>query len=69
MGSKVTVREEGFSETETFQLVGAAEADPMKGKISNVSPLGQALLGKKSGSTVKINAPGGTTTFKILKVE
>ena len=69
MGSKVTVREEGYTDSETFQLVGPAEADPMKGKISYVSPLGQALLGKKTGATVKVNAPGGATTFKVVRIE
>jgi transcription elongation factor GreA len=69
MGSRVTVREEGYNETETFMVVGPAEADPMSGKISNVSPLGQALMGKRSGQSVKVHAPGGLSTFKIVRVD
>jgi transcription elongation factor GreA len=69
MGNRVTVVEEGFSDQETFQIVGAAEADPMGGKISNVSPLGQALMGKRIGSKVRVTTPAGPTIFKILKIE
>jgi transcription elongation factor GreA len=69
MGSRVTVVEEGFDDKETFQIVGAAEADPMGGKISNVSPLGQALIGKKVGAKVRVTTPGGPTVFKIVKVD
>ena len=69
MGSRVTVQEEGFTENETFQVVGAAEADPVSGKISNVSPLGQALMGKRVGAKVRVNTPDGATMFKIVRVE
>jgi transcription elongation factor GreA len=69
MGSRVTVVEEGFPENETFQIVGAAEADPMGGKISNVSPLGQALMGKRIGAKVRVTTPAGPTIFKIVKIE
>lgn len=69
LGSKVVLVEQGFSERETFQLVGRAEADPASGKISNESPLGLALLGKRIGNLVKISAPGGETIFKIEAVE
>ncbi|MCS6774574.1 MAG: transcription elongation factor GreA [Anaerolineae bacterium] len=69
MGSRVTVIEEGFGDEETFQLVGAAEADPMNGKISNVSPLGQALLGKRVGARVRVMTPNGPTVFKLVRIE
>jgi transcription elongation factor GreA len=69
LGSRITVVEEGESETETFFLVGKVEANPREGKISNESPLGAALLGKKPGDTVKISTPNGDTTFKITKIE
>lgn len=69
MGSRVTVQEDGFTEKETFQIVGAAEADPAAGKISNVSPLGQVLLGKRAGAKVKVKTPDGATTFKIVRVD
>ncbi len=69
MGCRVTVVEEGFSDQETFQIVGAAEADPMGGKISNVSPLGQALMSKRVGAKVRVTTPAGPTVFKIVKIE
>lgn len=68
IGCTVTVEEEGFGE-ETYQIVGSAEADPLEGKISNESPIGQALLGAKVGDKVTAEAPGGEIVFKILKVE
>ena len=69
LGSKVTVVEQGFTDRETFQLVGRAEADPAQGKISNESPLGQVLVGKRIGDTVRVTAPGGETVFKIVSVD
>ena len=69
IGSKITVSEEGVDEPETFMMVGAAEADPSQGRISNVSPLGQALIGKKVGDKVKIQAPAGEMVFKIVAIE
>jgi transcription elongation factor GreA len=69
MGSRVTVQEDGYSDNETFQIVGAAEADPVAGRISNVSPLGAALIGKRAGGKVKVATPGGQTTFKIIRID
>ncbi len=69
LGSKITVSEDGVDERETFMLVGAAEADPTQGRISNVSPLGQALLGKKVGDKVTIQAPAGEMVFEIVAIE
>ncbi|MCX6019548.1 MAG: transcription elongation factor GreA [Chloroflexi bacterium] len=69
MGSRVTVCEEGYTEEETFQVVGPAEANPVEGKISNVSPLGNVLMGKRAGVKVKVNTPGGASAFKILRVD
>ncbi len=69
LGNRVTVIEQGLSDRETFQLVGRAEADPAQGKISNESPLGQALIGKRVGETVHVTAPGGETIFRIVAVE
>jgi len=68
MGSRVTVQEEG-EDPETFILVGAKEASPREGKISNESPIGRALLGKKVGEAAEAATPAGTVTFKILKIE
>jgi transcription elongation factor GreA len=58
LGSKVVIQEEGGI-PESYILVGAAEADPFEGRISNESPLGQAMLGKKVGDRIQINAPAG----------
>ena len=67
VGSKVKVHEEGY-EPEEYVIVGAAEADPRLGRISNESPLGQALLNKKAGDKVKVEAPGGEFEIEILSV-
>ncbi len=69
IGSRVTVAEVGTDDPETFSMVGAAEADPTKGKISNESPLGKALLGKQVDDEVEIDAPGGRIRFKITAIE
>ena len=68
VGSKVTIQEKGYKEQETFTIVGAAEADPGKGKISNDSPLGRALIGHKKDESVQVEAPDGEFTVKIIKV-
>jgi len=67
LGAKITIQEEDFPE-EIYHLVGSKEADPGNGKISNESPIGQALLGKKAGDAVKVETPGGTLEFKIVKI-
>jgi transcription elongation factor GreA len=68
LGSLVTVQEEGF-EPETYAMVGAKEADPRHGKISNESPIGSALMNHKVGDIVTADTPGGKLKFKILKIE
>ena len=68
VGSKVTVAYEDGSE-ETYTVVGAAEASPREGLISNESPLGQALIGRRAGDEVEVAAPSGTFRVKIVKVE
>ena len=67
IGAKVTIKEGNF-EAETFTIVGAAEANPREGKISNESPIGKSIIGHKVGETVKVETPGGTYNVKILKV-
>jgi transcription elongation factor GreA len=67
IGSKVTLKE-GNYEPETFTIVGAAEANPREGKISNESPIGKAILNHKTGETVKVETPGGTYNVKIMKI-
>lgn len=69
LGSRVTIVEDGSDEPETFHIVGPAEADPLNGKISNESPLGQALMGHRVGDAVVVIAPAGETTFRIVAIE
>ena len=68
IGAKVTIQEGDFPEEE-YHLVGSQEADPGNGRISNESPIGRALLGKKVGETIQVETPGGEINFKILKIE
>lgn len=68
VGVTVTVQEEDF-EPETYYIVGAKEADPRGGKISNESPIGRALMEHKVGDVVEVQTPGGALKLKILKIE
>tara|TARA_Y100001970_G_scaffold39397_1_gene48509 strand:+ start:915 stop:1391 length:477 start_codon:yes stop_codon:yes gene_type:complete len=68
LGSTVVVKEKK-SEKESYVIVGAAEADPSQGLISNESPLGQALLGSKAGDKVVVTAPAGEVVFQVTKVK
>lgn len=68
IGATVTVQEEDF-EPETYYLVGAREADPPNGRISNESPIGRALLGRKEGEVAVAETPSGQLRLKILKIE
>lgn len=67
LGSYVTVIEGDLS-PETYHIVGSAEADPTKGLISNESPLGQALMGRRVGETATVNAPAGVLVFEIVNI-
>jgi transcription elongation factor GreA len=68
VGSTVTIKESG-SGTEKYTIVGAAEANPREGKISNESPIGKAILNHHAGEELNVEAPGGTFKVKIIKVE
>ena len=68
VGATVTVQEEGF-DPETYYVVGAKEADPRNGKISNESPIGRALMDHSVGDVVEAETPGGKIKVKILKIE
>lgn len=68
VGSKVTIQIEGEN-PEIYTIVGAAEANPRAGRISNESPLGKALLGKKGGDHIQVDAPAGAFMVEILKIE
>ena len=67
LGSVVTLQITG-EEVEKFTIVGGNEADPFENKISNESPVGEAILGKKKGDKVKVSAPGGDYEYSVLKV-
>jgi transcription elongation factor GreA len=68
VGTHVTIQEED-DDPETFYIVGAKEADPKNGKISNESPFGKALMGKRVGETAVAQTPNGESRLKILKIE
>lgn len=68
VGSTVTIRE-GDSPEEIYTIVGPAEAEPRAGRISNESPLGRALMDHHAGDVVRVDAPGGSFTVSLLKVD
>ncbi len=68
LGNHITVRE-GDSPPETYHLVGAKEADPRNGKISNESPLGRALTERTVGEVVEVDTPSGKLRFTIMSIE
>ncbi len=68
VGSTVTIKEEG-GKPEEYTIVGAAEANPEKGLISNESPLGKALLGHKAGEKIQVDAPAGSFIVHLSKVK
>ncbi len=68
IGSKVTIQEGNYP-PETYHLVGTKEADPRQGRISYASPIGQALMGRKTGDEVEATTPGGAIRLKIVKIE
>ena len=68
IGSKVTVLDLEFNESDTYQIVGSQEADPMQFKISEDSPFGKALLGGKVGDEVTVDAPAGQLKFRIEEI-
>ena len=69
LGDKVKVQEKGQKSTEVFQIVGAAEANPREGRVSNESPLGRALIGHKVGDNVTVRAPDGNIVFVIKAIQ
>lgn len=68
VGTTVKVKDYDFDEEVEYLIVGSAEADPMNFKISNESPVGAALIGKKVGDEVDVIVPGGINKFKILSI-
>jgi transcription elongation factor GreA len=68
IGLTVTIQEQGY-DAESYTIVGAAEANPREGKISNESPIGKAILNHAVGETVHVETPDGTYKVKIIKVK
>lgn len=68
VGAKVTIKEMPDGEEETYTIVGSAESDPLSGKISNESPIGAELIGKREGEIVEVPAPAGPIQFKIVSI-
>jgi len=69
VGTTVVVRDVEFDEEMTYEIVGSQEADPMNGRISEESPFGRALLGRKVGEEVNVEAPAGIIKYEIVKIE
>ena len=68
LGSVVTLYDEDYDEEITYSIVGSNQADPLEQKISDQSPIGRALMGKKAGDRVTVTAPAGELHFKVLEV-
>jgi transcription elongation factor GreA len=68
LGSCVVVKKEDTKEKKEYTIVGCEESDMKEGKISNDSPIGKALLGKKKGEIATFNTPGGEVNYKIIKI-
>ncbi len=68
VGARVTIQEEDYP-PDTYDIVGAKEADPRNGKISNESPIGRALMGRREGDVIEANTPSGMIYLRILKIE
>ena len=69
IGSTVVVRKSGDDDMKTYQLVGSEEADILKGKISNHSPIGVAVMGKKKGAAFILSTPKGKADYEIVEVK
>lgn len=68
-GCRFKVKDLEFGDEESYHFVGSQEANPMEGKISDESPFGKAMLGKKVGSVVEVEAPEGVLKYKVLSIE
>jgi len=69
IGSKVKLRDLDAKQTIEYRIVGSAEANPAENKLSNESPVGKAIIGKKKGETVEVTAQRGAMKFKILEIK
>ena len=68
LGNRVRLYDCEFEEEIEYTIVGSTEADPMEGRISNESPVGQALIGAEVGQTVDVQTPMGTSSYKVLEI-
>ena len=69
VGSKVTVLDTMYNDELEYVIVGSSEADPFNNRISNESPVGKAILGKRQGDEVEVSTPDGPVTFKVLAIQ
>ena len=69
VGTKVRLRDVKANKTVEYHIVGSAEANPAENKLSNESPVGKAIMGRKKGETVEVAAPRGTLKFKIMDIK
>ena len=69
IGATVRLRDVNANKTFEYQIVGSAEANPAENKLSNESPVGKAIIGKKKGETVEVSAPRGAMKFKIMDIK
>jgi transcription elongation factor GreA len=69
IGSFVTLKDLEFGDILEYSIVGSAESDPFQNKISNESPVGKSILGKKKGQVVDVNVPAGTIQYEIMDIQ
>ncbi|MDB5259583.1 MAG: grea/greb family elongation factor, transcription elongation factor GreA [Candidatus Taylorbacteria bacterium] len=69
IGSTVVIQKDGDSEKRTYKIVGSEEADMAAGKVSNHSPIGAALIGKKKGDSFSFKTPKGPVSYKLISIE
>lgn len=68
IGTTVKLKDVEFGDIDVYTIVGSAEAEPVKNRISNESPVGRAVLGRKTGETVTVNVPDGKVKYKIMEI-
>ena len=69
VGCRVTIKDLEYDEDLTYKIVGSTEANSLKGKISNESPVGRALIGAKKGEVIEVETQAGVLKYKILEIE
>ena len=68
LGSKVRICMAGSADEIEYEIVGTHESNPMEGRISNESPIGKALIGKRKGDEITVHAPAGEVKYRVLKI-